>query len=96
MHSAASSVLYYKGMEIQSNNSLWSEQVEIEEIALSYAMSVKEDSIPVMSRSQEVDLVFPMFFFYFYFLFIYLYSIFRTRVRVRVTRSHCHTAGHIR
>ena len=47
MHSAASSIPYYKIMEIQSNNPLWSEQVEIKEIALSYAMSAKEDSIPV-------------------------------------------------
>jgi len=69
MHSAASSVLYYKGMEIQSNNSLWSKQVEIEEIAFLYAMSAKENNIPVMSRSQGVDLVFSMFFSYFYFIF---------------------------
>jgi len=37
-----------------------------------------------------------LFLFLFSFWFIFLYSIFRTRVRVRVTRSHCHTAGHIR
>jgi len=51
-----------------------------------------------LSRTKEVDLTFFYFLlsFLFYFWFIFLYSIFRTRVRVRVTRSHCHTAGHIR
>ena len=34
--------------------------------------------------------------FLFLFLIYFLYSIFRTMVRVRVTRSHCHTADHIR
>jgi len=47
VHSVASSVSYYKRMEIQSDNPLWSKQVKIEEIALLYTTPVKEDSIPV-------------------------------------------------
>jgi len=46
MHSNASSVLYHKRMEIQSNNPLWSEQVENEEnerLSLSYAILTKEE-----------------------------------------------------
>jgi len=45
MHSNASSVLYHKRMEIQSNNPLWSEQVENEEnerLSLSYAIPTKK------------------------------------------------------
>ena len=45
-HSAASLVLYYKRMEIQSNNSLWSKQVENEErnsFSSLYASLKKED-----------------------------------------------------
>ena len=47
VHSVASSVSYYKRMEIQSDNPLWSKQVKIKEIAFLYATPVKEDSIPV-------------------------------------------------
>jgi len=36
------------------------------------------------------------FLIFIFFSIYFLYSIFRTRIRVRVTRSHCHTAGHIR
>ena len=45
MYSNASSVPYHKRMEIQSNNPLWSEQVENEEnerLSLSYAIPTKE------------------------------------------------------
>ena len=52
VHSVASSVSYYKRMEIQSDNPLWSKQIETEEIALLYAISVKEDGIPV---KQAID-----------------------------------------
>ena len=47
VHSVASSVSYYKRMEIQSDNPLWSKQVKIKEIAFLYATPVKEDSILV-------------------------------------------------
>ena len=47
VYSVAFSVSYYKRMEIQSDNPLWSKQIETEEIALLYAISVKEDGIPV-------------------------------------------------
>jgi len=49
-HSNASLVPYHKRMEIQSNNPLWSEQVEIEEnerFSLSYTMPMKSGNSPV-------------------------------------------------
>jgi len=47
MHSNVSSVPYHTRMELQSDNPLWSEQVEAEEIALSYAINAKESNIQV-------------------------------------------------
>ena len=70
--------------------------MRIEVNTLDYAMG--EVLSMELSRTKEADLTFFYFFFsfLFYFRFIFFYSIFKTRVSVRVTRSHCHTAGHIR
>jgi len=57
MHSNTSSISYHKRMEIQSDNPLWSEQVEIKEnkrFSLSYAMSMKkEDSLAKLACSSR-------------------------------------------
>ena len=42
----------------------------------------------------EISFSYFLFLFLFSCWFIFLYSIFRTKARG--TRSHCHTAGHIR
>ena len=47
IYSNTSSVLYYIRMEIQSNNPLWSKQVEFKKIALLYTTNVKKNNIPV-------------------------------------------------
>jgi len=52
IYSATPFVPYYKRMKIQSDNPLWSEQVEIEKIALSYTTPAKKNSIPV---KQAID-----------------------------------------
>ena len=59
-----------------------------------YDIILSEPSIPFLSRSRVIDLVFSIFFFYFYFLFnLFLYFLFlKPRVRVRVTIGHTVTS----
>jgi len=54
------------------------------------------NNICVKNKGSGLNIFDFLFSFLFSFRFIFLYLIFRTRVRVRVTRSHCHTADHIR
>jgi len=60
MHSNASFVTYHKRMEIQSNNPLWSEQVENEEnerLSLSYAIPTKEgdSSVKLAADNSSIE-----------------------------------------